>query len=345
MSSLEFLGFDLLRPQLAVYLIGVPVALALGIGALGARRRARAKLVDARHLAAFFPRFSPGRARLRTLFVTAAVFFLSLALIGPVGGYTLREVSRKGLDIVVCLDSSRSMLVRDLRPDRLGRAQNQVALLLDRLKGDRVGLVAFSGDVRNVAPLTHDRTTLRTFLYTVTPDDNLMGGTDIGAALEHALGLFDGRTGAHEAIVLLTDGEDLEGRGLEVAEEAARRNIRIYVVGVGTVAGGKIPDGSGFLHDETGSEVVSRLDDETLEAIAAATGGAYLSAERNPLPLEEIYAKRLSRLEGRELSAGKERIPHDLFQWPLVLALVFMLGGAGLAERQPRAAGWKRRTP
>ena len=338
MKSTGFLGFELVRPELLVLAAAVPILLVAGGLALAARRRARRALFDERHESRFVAGFSINRARLRLAAACAAVLFLALSVAGPVRGYTLREVQRKGLDLVVCIDTSRSMLVQDLKPDRLTRAKREVGVLLDKLQEDRAALVAFSGDVRNIAPLTRDSQTLRWFLDTLSPRDNLVGGTDIGGALSHALELFDGRTGAHEAIVLLTDGEDLEGRGLEVAREAAERGIRIYVVGMGTKVGGKIPEGQrGFVRDEGGKEVVSALDGSTLEAIADVSGGAYLAATSSALPLEEIYQKRIALLEGRLLHEGKERIPQDRFQWPLVLAVACMLGETLLRERRRTA--------
>jgi len=326
-----FMGFEWVRPELALVFIAVPIALAFGGFALSARRRARAQLVDDHQLARFLPGFSPNRALLRVVLAGLSLFFMAVTVLGPVRGYSLREVERRGLDIVICIDTSRSMLVQDLQPSRLERAKREVNGLLQLVGGDRVALVAFSGDVRNVSPLTRDRETVRWFLSSLSPEDNLKGGTDLGAALEHALDLFDGRTGAHEAIVLLTDGEDLEGTGLAAAEQARERGIRVYVVGMGTETGGKIPDPSeGFVRDETGSEVVSALDGTTLAQIADATDGAYLAADDVALPLEEIYNKRIAKLEGRHLQDGKERIPHDRYQWSLVLALACMFAEAAL---------------
>ncbi len=343
MTALGLLGFELLRPTYAALLGCLPVVLFLGFFALRARRRGLRELVDERHARRFLPDFSVTRARLRVAFACGALLFLGVSMLGPVRGFTLREVERKGLDLVVCLDTSRSMLVRDKKPNRLERAKDQIRLLPDKPGNDRAALLAFSGDVRREAPLTRDRRTMRWFLDLAKPEDNQQGGTDIGAALEAALELFDGRTGAHEAIILLTDGEDLQARGLEVAREAATRGIRVYVVGMGTRIGGKIPSGrAGFVKDENGEEVVSSLDGTTLEAIALATDAAYLSIEDHPLPLDEIYEKRISRLEGRSLENGKERIPHDRYQWPLVLALACMLGETAMRERRagrrPRAA-------
>jgi len=330
-------GFEILRAEHLYALVAAPLALAVGMWALGARRKARRKLIDQRHESRFVLGFSPSRARLRVVLATTAVLTLGTALLGPVRGYTLREVQRRGLDLVVCVDTSRSMLVRDLDPDRLTRTKREVSALLDRLVGDRVALVAFSGDVRNVAPLTRDRETLRWFLNSLDPRDNLVGGTDIGAALEHALEIFDGRTGAHEAIVVLTDGEDLSGNGLEMAEEARARGIRVYMVGMGTSDGGKIPDArGGWVRGPDGEEVVSVLDGGTLQAIAQVTGGAYLSASNAALPLEELYDKRISQLEGRFIEDGKERLPHDRYQWALVVALACMAWEISLRERSRR---------
>jgi len=331
-----WLGFEILHPAWAVALLAVPLVFALGWWALHARARARLALVSARQQSRFLPLYSENRARLRVALATSGALFLVLALLGPVRGFTLRDVQRRGLDLVLCLDTSRSMLVQDIKPDRLTRAKREIKGLLGALEGDRAALLCFAGDVRDVAPLTHDRETLQSFVDGQTPEDNLRGGTDIGGVLAQALALFDGRTGAHEAIVLLTDGEDLEGRGLEVARQAEQRGIRIYVVGMGTQLGGKIPDGRGFQRDEQGQEVVSALDGQSLQQIAELTGGAYLSAEGAAFPLQELYEKRIAKLETRELFAGKERIPHDRYQWPLVLGALGLFGASGVRERRSR---------
>ncbi len=333
-------GFEWLRPEWWPAMALAPALWLLGLIILGLRRRALAKLVAQRQVSRFLPEWSASQARLRVVLAGVGLGYLVLALAGPVRGYTLRDVQRRGLDLVVCVDTSRSMLVEDLRPNRMSRARREVRGLLGRLKGDRAALVAFAGDVRDVAPLTHDRATLGQFVEALAPRDNLVGGTDIGGALEHALELFDGRTGAHEAVLLLTDGEDHGGRGLAVAEVAARAGIRIFVVGMATSGGGKIPmvdgrsGGAGFQKNKQGEEVVSALDDTSLAAIAAATGGAYLAATDSPAPLEELYEKRISRMEARDLWAGRERVPHDRFQWALVMALVCMTAEGALGERR-----------
>jgi len=328
------LGFELLRPGWGLLLLAVPLALALGMAGLHIRRRDLSRLVDPELEGHFLPGFSRSRARLRVLLFATGTALLAFAGLGPLRGATMVEVTRRTLDIVICLDTSRSMLVEDLSPNRLERAKREVSLLFDKLAGDRVALIAFSGDVRDVAPLTRDRETLRWFLDGVSPRDNVQGGTDLGAALDSALELFDGRSGAHEAIVLLTDGEDLAGEGLAVAERAREQGIRIYVVGMGTPDGGKIPTERGYVRDEAGAEVVSSLDGSTLRSIAENSGGDYLAATDAALPLEQLYDRRISRLEGQDLVDGKLMVPHDRYQWPLLLGLICMLAEVGLRERR-----------
>jgi Ca-activated chloride channel family protein len=331
--------FELLRPAgLALCLCGALVLL-LGLFAHARRRSALERLIAPHLCVRFLSGWSPARMRTRTWLAALGALALGLAAVGPVRGVTWREVPRRGIDLVLCVDTSRSMLAQDQKPDRLSRAKREIRGLLEVLGDDRCAIVAFSGDARDVAPLTRDRATLAAFVDELDPRDNQRGGTDIAAAIQHALELFDGRTGAHEAIVLLTDGEDLAGRGTELAEEAARRGIRVYVVGVGTQGGGKIPvvgpDGKpSFLAGPDGAEVVTRMDEPSLRALAERALGAFLSVEASPTPLEDLYRTRLSRLAGQELEGGRRRIPHDRYQWPLSFGLSCWLVGAALRERR-----------
>jgi len=331
------IGFEFLRPGLFWLLFLAPLAFFAGWAARARSRAELARWVAARHELRFLPGWSRTRGYLRVALGAAGLLFLALAALGPVRGFTYRAVSRKGLDLVVCLDTSRSMLAQDLRPSRLERAKREIVGLMDRLAGDRVALVAFSGDARDITPLTRDKQTLEGLLKFVTTEDNHEGGTDLAAAIEHALTLFDGRTGAHEAIVLLTDGEDLAGKAAAQAQEAVKRHIRVFVVGVGTEAGGKIPlvdekGNASFLRDPEGNEVVTKLERESLIALARSTGGDFLSAEQSPTPLEDLYRARVSRIEGREIEGGERRVPYDRFQWPLALGVLCLLFELGLRE-------------
>ena len=347
---IAFLGFDLLRPELGLALALLPLVLVSGMLEGLARRRARAALADAGLVGRVAVERSRWKGRMRLTAEVLGIALVVLALLGPTRGFTRRTVEQRSLDIVVCIDTSRSMLAEDVFPSRLERACREVTGLLERLAGDRVSLLAFSGDVREVAPLTRDRRTLKALLDEVTPRENRVGGTNLGAALDRALELFDGRTGAHEAIVVLTDGEDLSGTAAEVATRAGTAGIHVYVVGIGTPEGGKIPvvdarGMPGFLTDEQGAEVVTQLDRGSLESIANLSGGAFLTTSDSATPLEEIYMKRIAQLSGRLSSSGEERVPNDRFQWALMPGLLLLLVGFGLNERRFRASrlrplGW-----
>ncbi|MGK0219143.1 MAG: Ca-activated chloride channel family protein [Planctomycetota bacterium] len=336
--SFALLGFDLQRPEWVLLLLAAPVAVVVALWSRRRATQARKLLAAERMLPELFAESDQRRARRRVLLGCLALFWLGLALLGPVRGYVLRDVPRRGLDLVLCLDTSRSMLVEDMGRSRLDEAKRQIHALLDELKGDRIALLAFSGDVRAVAPLTRDRKTLGWFLDALGPEDNRRGGTDLGGAVEEALGNFDQRSGAHEAIILVTDGEDLEGRALELADAARANDIRIYVLGMGTESGGKIPaTGGGWMVDPEGEEVISKLDSSTLANVADATGGMYLPAEGSVLALTQLYGRGIGQLEGRTYQDGKERVPYDRYQWPLVLGVLFMALEMATTERRRRA--------
>lgn len=323
-----------------LWLVLAPGVLLLGQAAQRQTRRDVLDLVDPRRTTALFGGRSLLAGRMRLYLAVMALIFAGLSLSGPVRGFTLRAVQRQGVDLVICLDASKSMLVKDLGISRLDEAKRQIKSVFPKLAGDRVALISFSGESRRIAPLTRDLRTLGWFLDGVDPGDHALGGTDMAAALTDALDLFDGRTGSHEAIIMITDGEDHGGRGLEVAAEAARQGIAVHVLGVGTRLGGKIPAPSGgWVRGPDGKEVVSSLAPETLEELARMTGGVFVEVDGTVLALEQLYREGISSLEGQVYESGMERIPHDRFQWPLVLMICCMALSMLLNERRPDPVG------
>ncbi|MEZ6018279.1 MAG: VWA domain-containing protein [Planctomycetota bacterium] len=335
-ATLALLGFEVLRPGLALVALGAGViVLAAGLMQRALRRRDLARLADAHLLVRLFPGRLPGRLAVRIVLGLVATLLLALALLGPVRGFTLVPLQRRGVDLVIALDTSRSMLAEDNEPNRLARAKKELDALLTKLEGERVGLVAFAGTAWDVAPLTRDLDTVRYFMKRLSPDDNRAGGTDLGKALEFATRRLGEAGDATEVILLVTDGEDLGGAGLTVAREAAARGAKVHVLGMGTDGGAKIPDGRGrFIRDENGADVVTKLEDATLRQIADATGGVYMRAHGSVLPLERLYDLVISKEQGRDVVDGKERIPQDRYQWPLALALALMLAELALRERR-----------
>jgi Ca-activated chloride channel homolog len=245
-------------------------------------------------------------------------------------------VERRGLDVVVCLDTSRSMLAADLEPTRLARALQDVRALLPQLQGgDRIGLVVFAGQARLWIPLTHDVDSFRGLLDEVDTDIIKVGGTDLAAALRKAGELVGGDDAATSAVLLLTDGEDLAGAGQQAATELAGKGVVVHAVGYGSAMGSKITlsqkGQQEFLRDSKGNEVVSRMDPDSLRALAAATGGEFVRAEAMALPLNELHEKRLQPMQKRSYDRGEESGKQARYQWVLLPLLGLLLWEIAMA--------------
>jgi Ca-activated chloride channel family protein len=272
---------------------------------------------------------APHAADLRALLVLLALGCLILGAARPQRGAQYVAAKRTGGDVVIALDVSSSMLAEDLKPNRLQRARHEVATILDRLQGDRVGLVAFAGAAFVQCPLTLDYSAARMFLDFMGPDLIAEPGTDLGEALRVSTRAFGEEGEGYRALVLITDGEDHAGE-VEAAAQAARKaGVRVYAVGIGGGGGEPIPerdaDGKviGFKQDREGRVVMSRLHEETLRQIAETTGGVYVAAG-NTLGLDRILDE-IDRLEKRELAGGirvlyEER--YRYFVWPALLMLL-----------------------
>jgi len=273
----------------------------------------------------------------------AVVLLVVIALARPQWGYEWQEIKRQGLDILVAIDTSRSMLTQDVQPNRLERTKWAVKDLLKRLEGDRIGLIAFSGEAFLVCPLTVDTQGFLLSLEDLDTETIPRGGTDLEAAVREAIREYDEVPSKYKAVILLTDGENWEGDPLAAARKARDKGIRIYCIGIGTQEGEliRIPGASGkteFLKDENGNFVKSRLDEKLLQEIALAAGGVYVRASGAQFGLELIYDQELSKLEKREIASQKEKRFHERFQIPLGLALILLCAETLLTNRKKRKA-------
>ena len=262
--------------------------------------------------------------------IALACLLLVLVLMDPRLGEESVEVERRGLDIVFGLDTSRSMLARDHEPSRLDAAKRDIVSVLPDLRGgDRVGLVAFSGEARVIVPLTHDLDSFRHLLVQVDTDTVRKGGTDLAAAIRRALSLIGDRERSTSVITLLTDGEDLTGAGMQMAHQAESLGVVIHAVGYGSTVGSKIILSEGgterFLTDDNGDEVVSALESDRLRALVQRTGGEYLRSEVMALPLRQLKEKRLDVMMKRVYEAGEEVVLKARFQWLLIPAMLLLL--------------------
>ncbi|MBK8975359.1 MAG: VWA domain-containing protein [Planctomycetes bacterium] len=299
----------------------LPLCVALAFGMRALRRQA------ARYGAE--PCDAPGPAWLRALRIGAVFALGGVAWLDPRLGEETVELERRGLEVVLCLDTSRSMLARDLEPSRLERAKRDIRALLPELAGgDRTSLVAFAGDARLVVPPTHDVDALRELLETVDTATVPRGGSNLAAALRRALELISAGGEPTATILLLTDGEDLDGEGLAAAREVADRGIVLHTIGYGSARGSKITlDASGgqsFLRGPDGSEVVSSLDADSLRQMAEATGGTFVRADTLALPLVELKHKRLDPRAQKVFESGEEVLRRPRFQWLLMPAMLLV---------------------
>jgi Ca-activated chloride channel family protein len=243
------------------------------------------------------------------------------------------------VDVFVLLDVSKSMLTEDVRPNRLTQAKYAVQDLLEKLRGDRIGLVAFAGTAFVQCPLTVDYEAFRLTLKDADPRIIPRGGTAIGAAIRTALKAFEAGEGRDHAIVLITDGEATEGDALAAADEAAKAGVKIYAIGVGTAEGELIPvreEGKPmeFLKDREGKVVKSRLDEETLQQLALKTGGMYVRSAAGDFGMDAIYDKGIAQLRRTEYEARLQKRYFERFQWPLGLAFVLLVVESFVSDRR-----------
>ncbi len=325
-------------------LVVVPVLALFLVWSLRRRRHALATFVEAGLLPAVTPDLDWRRRRLRSIVLCVAVLLLAVALAGPMWGFRWQQVQREGIDLIVAIDTSRSMLATDVKPNRLARAKLAVQDLLSQVSGDRVGLVAFAGSAFLQCPLTLDFGAFSQSLEAIEAGIIPRGGTSLAAAIDTSLDAFEGRQAEHQALVVITDGED-HGSDLDDAiKRATDRGVKIYTVGIGTTEGELIPlEQGGFLKDRSGQVVKSRLDEATLQKIANATGGAYLHATDTAFGLTELYRDYIATMEKRELASTLERRYEHRFQWPLVLAFALLLVEPLIGERRPGPRPWQAR--
>jgi Ca-activated chloride channel family protein len=287
-------------------------------------------------------------------FIKATLLLLSLglllfALAGPRWGSHYEEVSQKGVDIMLLVDVSPSMLVEDISPNRLERARREILDFLKVVQGDRVGLIAFAGAAFIQCPLTLDYAALEMFLSALHPDLIPVAGTDLGAAIDMGISAFDEESATDKVMLLITDGEDNETRGTQAARRAAAKGVKIFVFGIGDVGGGPIPelDGSGgFKKDRQGKLILSKLQEAGLQQIASLTGGIYVRSVAGDLDLDILYFDGIkSRTQARELKSGKIKVYEERFPLFVLAAFIILLVEGFIDEKIRVRANSGRRAP
>ena len=290
------------------------------------RRKLLSQFASARLLPQLAGNFSEAKFFLKRALFLAGVIFVFIAMARPQWGYRWEETKTRGIDIIFAIDTSKSMLAEDVTPNRLERAKLAVMDLVNALKGDKIGIVAFSGQAFLQCPLTLDYDAFRLSLDALDTDIIKRGGTNIAAAIAESEVAF-ADTSNKKTIVLISDGEELEASALAKAEECAKRDVTIYTLGVGGVKGKQIPirDARGrltYVKDEFGNAVTSKLNEEVLEKIAKTTGGFYEPLSANGMDL--IYEEGLKKIPQHEMSARMKQLAIERFQIPLLIAIILL---------------------
>jgi Ca-activated chloride channel family protein len=254
-------------------------------------------------------------------------------------GYTFEDVKRKGLDLLIAVDTSRSMLSNDVQPTRLDRVKLAIQDLISQLQGDRVGLIAFAGRAFLQAPLTIDYDAVVEAVNDLDTKTIPEGGTNISSAITLATQSFGKSAMGNRVLVIFTDGEELSGDAVKTAKEAADAGVRIFTVGVGTPQGSLIPvtgdDGqTSFVKDPSGQVVKSKLDDKRLREIAQTTGGFYLHLENGPYTMQQIQNEGLAKMQAAEMDVRLSRRPIERYEWPLGAALIALALSILIPERK-----------
>jgi len=316
--------FRFANPHILYLLLLVPVAVALFIFAMRRRRRRLERFASASILAQLTPSASPARIRTKFIIYTLAVIFLVLAAARPQIGSKLREEHHKGIEMMLVVDVSNSMLAEDFEPNRLDRTKYAIDRVVESMKQDRIGVVAFAGEAQVQLPITSDYRMARAFTRKLSPTLVRTQGTDLGAAIKLASMSFSSQSEGSRVMILITDGENHESDALAAAEVAAEKGIAIYTIGIGTPEGAPIMVGGEYLTDENGDMVVSKLDEKTLQEIAQKTGGAYVRATKQSIGLKEIV-DRLKQLDESDLATTRFEAFDEQYQYPLAVALLLLL--------------------
>lgn len=330
---------------LYLYLL-LPALVALEWWAASRRQRALDRFGERGRIDRLTAAVSRRGRMIRTALMLAGVVLLVTALARPQFGDRVDTVRREGQDLVVALDLSASMMAEDVAPNRLAAAKLAVSRLIERLDGDRIGLIAFAGEAFVQSPLTTDYAAAALFLNAMEPDLVPVPGTDLGEAIDVALDGFRETGERDRLLVVITDGEDHEGAIDAAVERAVDAGVRVYAVGMGSTEGVPIPSfdesgaPSGFMRDEAGTVVTTRLDEATLQVMADRTGGTYYHAAAGGAAAFDSLVDELTGGEGEEIESREITRYEEQYQIFLGLALLLLLGEGLLPERRRVADAW-----
>lgn len=312
------------------------------VWAMMRRRLLMERFTDKRLIANIAPTASTIMRALKCIVISVAVVLALIALARPQWGFVWEETKIAGIDMLIAIDVSKSMLATDVKPNRLERSKFAVKDLVKKLNGDRIGLIAFAGTSFLQCPLTIDYNGFLLALDDLGIGTIPRGGTSITSAIKESMDIFKGPDKKYKILVIITDGDDLEGDALKAAKEASDLGIKIYCVGVGSREGDIIPvmndkGERGYVADRSGQVVKSALNEDLLKKIAISTGGNYVHATQAEFGLVLLYDKSISKLEKRDIEAKMRKHSQERFQYFLAFAVLLLLLEPLLPDRKMMA--------
>lgn len=289
------------------------------------QKKRLARFGDADLVRELMPDVSRFRPAVKFWLLQAALALLIVMLARPQFGTKISHEKRTGIETIIAMDISNSMLAEDVAPSRLDRSKMMVENLVDNFTNDKIGLIVFAGDAFIQLPITSDYVSAKMFLSSIDPSMISVQGTDVARAIKMAVNSFTQQEGVGKAIIVITDGEDHEGGALEAAKEAKERGMRVYVLGVGSPTGAPIPTGNGdYLKDASGETVMTGLNEQMCREIAMAGGGAYIHVENNSRAQEQLDAE-LDKLAKKEIASTIFSDYDEQFQAVGIIALLLLI--------------------
>jgi len=331
--------FRFANPDFLYLLLLLPVVILLYFLNEVRKRNALRRLGDSNLISGLVPEMSGIRPLIKFILQLIAVAAGIIMLSRPQFGSKIEDVKKQGVEVIIALDVSNSMLAEDIQPDRLTRAKQAISRLVDNLDNDKIGLIVFAGDAYIQIPITTDYISAKMFLSAINPNIVPKQGTAIGAAINLGIKSFSPGEGKSKAMIIITDGENHEDDPVKDAEEASKAGIVIHTIGIGSTEGVPIPmiinGKKDYLKDVKGNTVVTKLDEEILKKIALSTNGNYVRASNSNIGLDEIFSG-IKKMKKQDLESTMYTEYNDQFQIFAAVALFLLLVDFFIMERKNR---------
>ena len=331
--------FRFANSELLYLLLLIPVLVILYSIYIRMQKKALSRFSDPGFFDKLMPLRSLPRNHVKFILFTLALISLIIAIARPQFGSRLEEVKREGIEMIIALDVSRSMLAEDIKPNRLVRAKQAITNLVNRMQSDKIGMIVFAGDAYIQLPITTDYISAKLFLENISPGIVSKQGTAIGSAIELGMKSFTQDAEADKVIVIISDGENHEGDAIKAAEQAAEKGIMVYTIGMGSREGTPIPvigpSGylQGFLKDRSGQTVMSKMDPKMLNQIAQAGNGEFYRATTSNVGLNKLYGE-LNQLQKSEIETKTFSEYDDQFEYFIAFSFLLLLLDILLLERK-----------